>query len=494
MHTLSLKNHAWMKNEHLLVFAFAAAGVLLFQALHGPQPIDDAFITYRYARSLTSGAGFVYNLGEKVLGTTTPLYTLILSAFAFVFGTRSIPAISFIIALVADTVNIVLLYRLAHHILKDRLVAVLLSACFLLQPVRLDIAVSGMETSLFITALLLMYHAYLVRKHTMMTAVWAALSIWIRPDAVLAIIPIFIFTACKDWKQSLRMGLLVAAILLPWTVFAWVYFGSPIPQSILAKNAVSGSAAYAAVFMLNFLATGVVWPPAQFSVLIPGLIAALYLAIAGFWVFLRRKDPSLVLVAYPILYYLIMFQQKPPMHFNWYYVPLMPGYLLLFWAALQNIITRMPIRWRVPSFLLVAVMLVAIPFIQLNRTPGFRIERFGEGAFQAASMQIHPQTQQQQVVFAPDIGAIGWELDNAYILDSVGLVSPQIIEYYEVINNFNSVNPDVVAHFRPDFVILHQNRIDGLLPIHSFADQYRLIGIGEKGTDMVYVYARKSEY
>jgi 4-amino-4-deoxy-L-arabinose transferase-like glycosyltransferase len=105
-----------MKNESLLVLAFAAAGVLLFQALQGPQPIDDAFITYRYARSLTSGAGFVYNLGEKVLGTTTPLYTLILSAFAFIFGSRSIPAISFTVALVADTVNIILLYRLTHHI------------------------------------------------------------------------------------------------------------------------------------------------------------------------------------------------------------------------------------------------------------------------------------------------------------------------------------------------------------------------------------------
>ena len=33
---------------------------------------DDAYITYRYARNLADGAGFVYNPGERVLGTTPP--------------------------------------------------------------------------------------------------------------------------------------------------------------------------------------------------------------------------------------------------------------------------------------------------------------------------------------------------------------------------------------------------------------------------------------
>jgi hypothetical protein len=43
---------------------------------------DDAFITYRYARNLATGRGFVYNEGERVLGTTTPLYAMILAAGA----------------------------------------------------------------------------------------------------------------------------------------------------------------------------------------------------------------------------------------------------------------------------------------------------------------------------------------------------------------------------------------------------------------------------
>src|SRR5450759_3208716 len=40
---------------------------------------DDPFITYRYAANLQHGLGFVYNPDERVLSTTTPLFTLLLA-------------------------------------------------------------------------------------------------------------------------------------------------------------------------------------------------------------------------------------------------------------------------------------------------------------------------------------------------------------------------------------------------------------------------------
>ena len=51
--------------------------IVLIQGSLSQQPFDDAFITYRYARNISNGLGFVYNYGEKVLGTTTPLFTLL---------------------------------------------------------------------------------------------------------------------------------------------------------------------------------------------------------------------------------------------------------------------------------------------------------------------------------------------------------------------------------------------------------------------------------
>ncbi|PJF27525.1 MAG: hypothetical protein CUN53_03730, partial [Phototrophicales bacterium] len=40
---------------------------------------DDVFITYVYSRNLADGVGFVFNPGEAVQGTTTPLWTLIMA-------------------------------------------------------------------------------------------------------------------------------------------------------------------------------------------------------------------------------------------------------------------------------------------------------------------------------------------------------------------------------------------------------------------------------
>lgn len=40
---------------------------------------EDAYITFRYARNLANGNGFVYNVSERIYGTTTPLFTLLLA-------------------------------------------------------------------------------------------------------------------------------------------------------------------------------------------------------------------------------------------------------------------------------------------------------------------------------------------------------------------------------------------------------------------------------
>src|SRR5712691_4850324 len=44
---------------------------------------EDALITLRYAENIAAGHGFVYNPGERVLGSTTPLYTLLLALAAW---------------------------------------------------------------------------------------------------------------------------------------------------------------------------------------------------------------------------------------------------------------------------------------------------------------------------------------------------------------------------------------------------------------------------
>ena len=70
----------------LAIVAAVGGSVWLWFALSTRIALEDAFITFRYARNIAQGLGFVYNPGERVLGTTTPLQTLLLAGLGFLFG------------------------------------------------------------------------------------------------------------------------------------------------------------------------------------------------------------------------------------------------------------------------------------------------------------------------------------------------------------------------------------------------------------------------
>src|SRR5258708_39659005 len=81
-----------------------AVMLLAFTAriIPGPRTIDDAFITFRYSRNIVEGQGFVYNPGLQSLGTTTPLYTLLMAAISFVMRGEDFQSYAIAVNALAD--------------------------------------------------------------------------------------------------------------------------------------------------------------------------------------------------------------------------------------------------------------------------------------------------------------------------------------------------------------------------------------------------------
>jgi hypothetical protein len=93
-------------DSRLVFFAAAGLGLLFLVWLRLHQPpntVDDAYITYRYARNIATGVGFVYNAGERVLGTTTPAYTLLMAGLSRLSGYSDYPRLSLITNTLIDT-------------------------------------------------------------------------------------------------------------------------------------------------------------------------------------------------------------------------------------------------------------------------------------------------------------------------------------------------------------------------------------------------------
>jgi hypothetical protein len=78
--------------------------------------IDDSYITFRYARNLLAGLGLVYNSGERVLGTTTPVYTLLMAGLASLLRTQDFPHLAAALNALADGATCALLVSLGERL------------------------------------------------------------------------------------------------------------------------------------------------------------------------------------------------------------------------------------------------------------------------------------------------------------------------------------------------------------------------------------------
>src|SRR5918912_119366 len=88
-----------------------AGAALMARLLTGPHPIDDAYITFRYARNLATGLGLVYNPGEWVLGTTAPGWAMLLG-LGYRLGLTDLPWLATSISAVWDAPPVALLVQL----------------------------------------------------------------------------------------------------------------------------------------------------------------------------------------------------------------------------------------------------------------------------------------------------------------------------------------------------------------------------------------------
>jgi hypothetical protein len=319
----------------------ALVGVVLLalaaRLVPGVRTIDDAYITFRYARNLLTGEGFVYNPGQRVQGTTTPLYTLLMAAEKWVLRGTDLPTLALVTNALADAASVVVLARLGRWALKAPGLGIAAGLLWALSPMSVTFAIGGMETSVYVLLLLLALASY-AGGRSGRSALFSALATLTRPDALLLVVPLFghmvweRYTGRRSakggdarrkgaiWKSPVpALGEITIYVLtlFPWALFATLYFGSPLAHSIVAKSAAYRLDPYSAlVRLIQHYATpffeegvlGVGW-------IAVGAIGYLFLSLLGGLAMIRRGAHGRLfpLVVYPWLY-LIAFSLYNPLY------------------------------------------------------------------------------------------------------------------------------------------------------------------------------------
>ncbi|MFQ6008007.1 MAG: hypothetical protein ACE5K8_03560 [Candidatus Zixiibacteriota bacterium] len=405
------------KRAIAIIFFMTIFVRLLFHYLTG-FTYDDAFITFRYAENIANGHGFVYNVGEKVLGTTTPLFTLILAALA----SLRLPVITgaLFVSLLASGLTAVILYRFARSLgfAQISLVPVTLYMFF---PRLLATDTGGMETPLF--TLLVTAAFYFQHRQLPFHAVTAAaLATVTRPEGLLPLGIIIAYNGFKDLKQTFALGVLASLIILPWAIFAGYNFGSPVPNSVAGK--------------LSLYSHWGVKPWWGNLIFIMGWhhpfgIPLFLLAVVGAWWLIKQQKFGLLEITWLSGMFLSL-TVAPTYLFLWYITPIYPIYFLFVGGAFC-FITGWREQWRKHTKVLArlvvavtAIVLVAFGFSGMRSHRSYWNTM--KTVHQSIGLYLREHAHPTDVVAAEDIGYIGY-YSGLKILDRDGLISPEVIPY-----------------------------------------------------------------
>lgn len=441
----------------LYVIVVALVLYSLFQRWH----YDDPFITYRYADQLARGAGFVYNPGERVLSTTTPLFALVLAIGRFL--SPNIPALANLIGCFSLAIGGVCLWDLGQS-WKLPLVG---WAGLLLYPIFGVVMVTiGSETPLYLAFCLAAFAFYARRRYTA-CATCCALAVLTRADGVLVGLVLAADFALRH-RASLRWNprsmipwraLLVFVIAVaPWFCFSWVYFGEPFPATLAAKRA-QGALSISQRFAPGF-ATILNWYASEWFYRLEILLAAIGLIFA-----FGRVRQTLVLIAWTAIYFLA-YSLLGVSNYFWYYAPLAPGFVVLVALGLTAIqralqrITRAGSRfdwWPSALVLIVLGSLTLLHFrqaIAIGQQPDARY-----AIYRAVGEWLQANTPPVSRAGALEVGIIGYYAQRPMI-DFAGLIQPDVARALQPASTYDDAALYAVERYAPDFVVL----IDGSLP------------------------------
>jgi hypothetical protein len=326
-----------------------------------------------------------------------------------------------------------------------------------------------METTLLLF-LLVASLAALERGRLTTASVLMGLSVLVRPEGLLWIAVVVITRRRRGEGGWARLLGPLIVIGLAWGLFAWHYFGSPLPHNAAAKSGWNvslwgreGLLPYAwELFKLQaVLPRGVSahaagwleWLVALEALVVIGLLAA---GVGRLW---RRRSLHLAWGLFFVAHLLFFIIGRGALGPSWYNIP--PG-LALIVAASYGLAAWLPERWSAwPSTrraavwrtLLIGVLALAVAAGSVRGWVRIRGKYYGlmESAYGRTGHYLAAEAGGGRAL-VNEIGYIGYLADH-YIYDMAGIVTPEILAMRKA-SPVDIDVPDMAARLAPEFIVV----------------------------------------
>ena len=457
--TSTLNN--WIHQKRYWIVALAAGLVVVlyaaFTALSAPGfPLDDSWIHQTYARNLVSTGRWEYAPGIVSNGSTSPIWTLLLSVgyllrapvywWAYFMGWLCLVWLLF---------SAMALWKSLWPEYNQTAVWIGLSLSIAWPLVWA--AASGMETVLFAALILQILVIYTRLDSDALgpaigLGVLCSLAIATRPDGlvltilVAAGLVICVVTRKLKIKLFLVFGGAVFLVLIPYFLFNISVSGTWWPNTLYAKQA-----EYAFLWdqalpirFIQLLYFSVGGPPSGLRgisgvqlLLLPGIVTAAVLAVRSD---LEKRQLQYLLPLAWAAGHVFIYAWRLPVTYQHgrYLLPTIPIWLIFGIAGWKKMIEYFR---SVPSIsestksilvkgLTLSFGLLALIFLLLGLNAFRKDVAFVNGEMVDVALWINENTPADAQIAAHDIGAIGY-FAQRQLIDLAGLISPEVISFLD---------------------------------------------------------------
>ncbi|HXA48685.1 MAG TPA: hypothetical protein VNV86_00205 [Candidatus Acidoferrum sp.] len=322
-----------------------AVAVRLFFWAYTDRVWEDALITVLHSENAVHGLGLthVQEDGRVLQGFTSPFSVLVPLAGDLIrpgFGLSLIKLVSALCGALAVWLGVAICLRLRLPIPVSWMAGAFLA----LEHHQILWGMAGMETQIVVVCYLFAFLCH-IEGRTVATGLALGLCMLARPDAALLVAILLAFEAWRSLKlrnlgRMITIGACLAGVFLPWLAFTTWYYGTPVPNTIVAKSLGYGMPfdqlagepllvkvrEFAGKIATTFCSLGPVWGGngtgflhlADYFAI--SIAAVLTLGIGGL-IALRRRDLDVLPMYTFAAAYAFYFTFFVPRIFGWYVVP-----------------------------------------------------------------------------------------------------------------------------------------------------------------------------
>jgi hypothetical protein len=454
-----------LSNEHLFILLASLIAILYrtIFSFYTDRTWEDALITVLHAENFWNGLGLTHVRSDQgvIHGFTSPI-SLIIPLIGGYFG-YALPfqkLVSVIISIL-PIIFTAKIYKLVFN--KIDLSIFLFTFLYLaLEHHQVLWGMAGMETQVVVAILFFCFYAC-SKPSPSLIGISTALAMYARPDFLFLVMIVFLFILIFNREILIKSIMISAAIYLPWIIFTTIYYGSPIPNTILAK--LYGYASISSPHLSKFLdllvplgpsfaghGTGYwrEWDKGYISLFV------LVLYLIGSLKALIKKQRALYVPVFFVLVYWAYYVFLVNAVFGWYVVPLSATTIFIAGYGLRSIF-RNPLPSNLCATVYIVCMLtVLIPNLNAERDIQHLIENNVRLKF---SEWLRDNTPKNATIGLEPLGYSAY-YSHRDIYDYPGLANKKVVKYLK--ENQGVGFCDMLEHFEPDFLVLRPHECKDL--------------------------------